>query len=107
MPKAPHKIVLGLLLLGFSGATTWAAPEKRVALVIGNSAYTGISPLKKPTSDAQSMAEVLRGMKFEVILGTDQTKVGMEELAQKFRTAVKGADVGFFFYSGHGFQTSR
>jgi uncharacterized caspase-like protein len=107
MPKFAHAMAIAVLLLASSSVAPCAAPEKRVALVIGNSAYTGISPLKKPISDAQSMAEVLRGMKFEVILGTDQTKVGMEELAQRFRNSVKGADVGFFFYSGHGFQTSR
>src|SRR5438046_1535982 len=107
MPKAAHRLALLALLLIFSSATASAAPEKRVALVIDNAAYTGISPLKKPINDAQKMAEILRGMKFEVILGIDVPKSGMEELAQKFRTAVKGADVGFFFYSGHGFQTSR
>jgi hypothetical protein len=42
MPRAVRKLALGLLLLGLSGAAAWAAPEKRVALVIGNSAYTGI-----------------------------------------------------------------
>jgi uncharacterized caspase-like protein len=107
MPKVARTMAVAVLLLGCSSAAPWAAPEKRVALVIGNAAYTGISPLKKPINDAQKMAEVLRGMKFEVILGTDVTKPGMEEMAQKFRAAVKGADVGFFFYSGHGFQTNR
>ena len=107
MSKTARKFALGLLLLGVSGAVAAAAPEKRVALVIGNAAYDSISPLAKPINDAQTMAEVLRGMKFEVIVGTNVTKLGMEELAQRFRIAVKGADVGFFFYSGHGFQTSR
>src|SRR5215813_10493627 len=107
MPKVAHTIAVAVLLLVWSIAAPWAAPEKRVALVIGNAAYTGISPLKKPINDAHKMADVLRGMKFEVILGTDATKSGMEDMAQKFRAAVKGADVGFFFYSGHGFQTNR
>jgi uncharacterized caspase-like protein len=107
MPRIAHSMAVAVLLLGFSSAAPWAAPEKRVALVIGNAAYTGISPLKKPIQDAQRMADVLRAMKFEVIVGTDETKAGMEDMAQKFRAAVKGADVGFFFYSGHGFQTNR
>jgi hypothetical protein len=77
------------------------------SLVIGNAAYMSISPLKKPINDAQRMADVLRGMKFEVILGTDVTKLGMEDMAQKFRAEIKGADAGFFFCSDHGFQTSR
>lgn len=107
MPNVAHLIAVAVLVFGCSSAANCAAPEKRVALVIGNAAYTGISPLKKPINDAQRMVDVLRSMKFEVILGTDVTKPGMEDMAQKFRAAVKGADVGFFFYSGHGFQTNR
>ena len=37
-----------------------AAPEKRVALVIGNAADASISPLQKPLNDAQKMADVQR-----------------------------------------------
>jgi uncharacterized caspase-like protein len=89
---------------------TWpaiAATEKRVALVIGNAAYTHITALKKPINDAQKVAEVLRGLGYEVIVGTDASKSQLESLAQRFSAAVRGADVGFFYYSGHGFQTNR
>jgi uncharacterized caspase-like protein len=100
--------VLGVALaLGAFAAACAAAPEKRVALVIGNAAYSGISPLQKPHNDAQKMAEVLRGLNYEVILGLDASKRDLDGLAQRFRAALKGADVGFFFYSGHGFQTNR
>src|SRR5262245_21639287 len=100
--------VLGvaLALSGFASRSA-AAAEKRVALVIGNAAYSGISPLQKPLNDAQKMAEVLRGLNYEVILGLDASKRDLDGLAQRFRAALKGADVGFFFYSGHGFQTNR
>lgn len=94
------------LASSLAGVAT-AAPEKRVALVIGNAAYTSISRLEKPLNDSQKVAEVLRGIGFEVILGTNASKADLEALAEKFRTAVKGADVGFFYYSGHGFQTNR
>jgi len=106
-----HKIVvfvLGVALaLGGLASASAAAPEKRVALVIGNAAYSGISPLQKPLNDAQKMAEVLRGLNYEVILGLNASKRDLDGLAQRFRAALKGADVGFFFYSGHGFQTNR
>ncbi|HEU0061886.1 MAG TPA: caspase family protein [Hyphomicrobiaceae bacterium] len=100
--------VLGVALaLGGLASSSAAAPEKRVALVIGNAGYSGISPLQKPLNDAQKMAEVLRGLNYEVILGLDASKHDLDGLAQRFRAALKGADVGFFFYSGHGFQTNR
>jgi uncharacterized caspase-like protein len=84
-----------------------AAADKRVALVIGNAAYTDITPLNKPINDAQKVADVLRGMNFDVILATDASASELASLAQRFGSALKDADVGFFFYSGHGFQTNQ
>ena len=100
-------ILSAALAVAVSSVSGLAAPEKRVALVIGNAAYSGISPLQKPLNDAQKMAEVLRGLGYEVIVGENARKRELETLAQRFRSALKGADVGFFFYSGHGFQTNR
>jgi uncharacterized caspase-like protein len=100
-------IIGAAFALGAVHSSSQAAPEKRVALVIGNAAYSGISPLQKPINDAQKMAEVLRGLNYEVIVGINASKRDLDGFAQRFRTALKGADVGFFFYSGHGFQTNR
>jgi uncharacterized caspase-like protein len=100
-------ILSAALAVAVSSVASLAAPEKRVALVIGNAAYAGISPLQKPLNDAQKMAEVLRALGYQVIVGANASKRELETLAQRFRSALKGADVGFFFYSGHGFQTNR
>ena len=107
MRKLVLLIIGTALALGAVHSSSQAAPEKRVALVIGNAAYANISPLQKPINDAQKMAEVLRGLNYEVIVGINASKRELDSLAQRFRTALKGADVGFFFYSGHGFQTNR
>jgi uncharacterized caspase-like protein len=108
MPESARRLAAILVLVGaLIGGSAASAQEKRVALVIGNGAYANITRLQKPINDAQRMAEVLRGLRYEVILGTDVNKSQMESLAQRFREAVKNADVGFFFYSGHGFQTNR
>lgn len=81
--------------------------EKRVALVVGNGAYTGIAPLVKPINDAKRMAEVLKDLGFQVIVGTDTDRRRLDKMTDEFRAAVKDADVGLFYYSGHGFQTNR
>jgi uncharacterized caspase-like protein len=107
MRKFVFLIISAAFALGAVPSSSQAAPEKRVALVVGNAAYSGISPLQKPINDAQKMAAVLRGLNYEVIVGINASKRDLDELAQRFRTALKGADVGFFFYSGHGFQTNR
>lgn len=101
------RLHLAGILMGLLIALSPAAAEKRVALVIGNAAYTDITRLQKPLNDARRVAEVLRSLGYEVILGTDASKIELERLADRFRTALVGADVGFFFYSGHGFQTNR
>src|SRR5262245_43890181 len=59
-------------------ATAWllaasapALAEKRVALVIGNSAYKYAPALANPKNDAEGIAAALKRLKFEVIAGLD------------------------------------
>ena len=52
---------------------TITSPERRVALVIGNSAYQYTAPLKNPVNDAQDIARVLKELQFQVLLKTDAT----------------------------------
>ncbi len=81
-----------------------ASAEKRVALVIGNSAYQNTAPLKNPSNDATDIAAKLRELGFEVIDGTDLSKDEMEQKIRAFADRLDGADVGLFFYAGHGLQ---
>ena len=84
-----------------------ARAEKRVALVIGNGAYRDVSFLKKPPNDARKVAAILKDMGFDVTLSIDADKQELERLAADFKAALPSADVGFFFFSGHGFQTAN
>jgi uncharacterized caspase-like protein/peptidoglycan hydrolase-like protein with peptidoglycan-binding domain len=81
-----------------------AAAERRVALVIGNGAYTSVPTLANPRSDAEAMAAALRRVGFEVELGTDLDLQAMRRTVQAFARALEGADVALFFYAGHGMQ---
>jgi uncharacterized caspase-like protein len=56
-------VCLLALLIAHSGA---AIAEQRLALVIGNAAYSGNNKLNNPVNDAQDMAAVLRQVGFEV-----------------------------------------
>jgi uncharacterized caspase-like protein len=104
-PAGISQVILSIAIL-ISGSFS-AVAEKRVALIIGNAAYTGIAPLAKPINDARKVAEIVKGLGFEVILATDAKHNDLSRLTERFRQAVKDADVGFFYYSGHGFQTNR
>ena len=86
----------------------WALPlsaqGKRVALVIGNSAYKHTTVLKNPGNDATDMAAVFKDLGFEVIPGIDLEHRGLLRAIRQFGEAVKGADAAVLFYSGHGIQ---
>ena len=83
-----------------------AHAEKRVALVIGNSAYQHTAELKNPRNDAADMAASLKRLDFEVLEGMDLDKRGMERLIRQFGLRLSGADLALFFYAGHGVQLS-
>ena len=55
-----------------------ASAEKRVALVIGNSAYKHAPALANPKNDAEGIAAALARLNFEVLAGTDLDKAGMQ-----------------------------
>ena len=83
-----------------------AAAEKRVALVVGNSAYVHANPLPNPVNDAGDMAKALTEVGFEVILGLDLAKPAFDAKVRDFARALEKADVAVFFYAGHGLQAS-
>jgi hypothetical protein len=79
--------------------------ERRVALVIGNSAYSAKGrPLKNPANDARLMSQVLSDLKFEVITKLDAKQAEMDEAIRQFSTRLGPGAVGVFFYAGHGVQ---
>ena len=78
--------------------------EKRVALVIGNSAYAHTPPLSNPRNDAGDVAAALAGFGFEIVAGYDLDKAAFDRTVRTFAAALQGAEVGVFFYAGHGIQ---
>ncbi|MEN3383280.1 MAG: hypothetical protein V7608_3324 [Hyphomicrobiales bacterium] len=79
-----------------------AQAERRVALVIGNSAYNSAAALRNPRNDASDMAETLKKFGFEVTLGLDLDQGKFAGTIDKFARTLDGADVALFFYAGHG-----
>jgi uncharacterized caspase-like protein len=84
-----------------------AQAEKRVALVIGNSAYQHTAPLKNPRNDAEDMTITLKRLGFEVVAGYDLDERGMAQKVRDFARSVDQADVALFFYAGHGLQAKN
>ncbi|WP_044589375.1 caspase family protein, partial [Bradyrhizobium sp. LTSPM299] len=89
-------------------AGTAAHAEKRVALVVGNSAYQAAPKLPNPAGDARLMSDTLLSLGFFVVGGgaqTDLDKAGFDHALQAFGRELIGADVALFYYAGHGVET--
>lgn len=83
----------------------FSAPD-RVALVIGNNDYS-TAPLKNPVNDAQDIAAVLKRLHFDVIIETDADKRRMITAIETFAEKLKRAEIGLFYYAGHGMQINN
>jgi formylglycine-generating enzyme required for sulfatase activity len=93
-----------LLVLFCLTLATPAHAEKRVALVIGNGFYQYQPILSNPKHDAEDVARALGDLNFDVVLGLDLTRAGMNEKLDEFSRKADGADIAFVYYSGHGMQ---
>ena len=111
--------IAAALLLGLLGAAGQAVAQsasqaaspaasqvKKVALVIGNSQYQYTAKLENPRNDAADVAEVLKKLGFVVIEGRDLDKAAMDRTVRDFAKGLSGAQVGLFFYAGHGIQVA-
>jgi len=87
-------------LIGQSAQVTAAV---RTALVIGNGSYKS-APLTNPVNDARDMAKVLRGLNFKVIEKINANKRNMVLAIDEFFKRLRRADVGLFYFAGHGMQ---
>ncbi len=99
---------LGAILLAV--CTTWlvsqpAFAEKRVALVIGNSAYRNVVRLANPANDSEAMSTVLKKAGFDVVeLKRDLGVNEMRRALRDFSDNVRDADIAIVYYAGHGIE---
>ncbi|MDO9561833.1 MAG: caspase family protein, partial [Bradyrhizobium sp.] len=90
-------------------AATPAAAEKRIALSIGNDLYPNLSPdrqLKKAVNDAGTIADSLKALGFEVIVGTNLGRQAMIDKLAEFTARLEPGDTAAFFFAGHGVAIS-
>ena len=76
----------------------------RVALVIGNGSYQHATRLDNPVNDADDMASALKSLGFEVIKKTDTRLSTLKKAIKTFGRNLNMAEMGFFYYAGHGIQ---
>lgn len=92
--------LLTLICLATSGGA-WA--QKRVALLIGNSAYAA-APLVNPANDAADLATALKSRGFETTVALNTTKRDITARVRSFAEQITPGTVALFYYAGHGMQ---
>jgi uncharacterized caspase-like protein len=82
-----------------------ALAEKRVALVLGNSAYQNVARLPNPVNDGAVIAATLKNAGFDVVdsrhdLPAAETRRALRDFADRARDA----DIAVVYYAGHGIE---
>lgn len=95
-----------------AGKVTWhdgrnksKYPEKRKAIVIGNSEYIHEDYLLNPVGDAILVTEKLQDLGFDVATCYDGQVSDMKRTLNSFCDKAQGCDVALFYYTGHGLQS--
>jgi hypothetical protein len=84
---------------------TAAAADRRVALVIGNSAYKSAPSLSNTINDATAISNVLKSAGFDVVLSrNDLGVVDFKRAVREFLITAENADIAVVYYAGHGVE---
>ncbi|SDI02476.1 Uncharacterized protein, contains caspase domain [Bradyrhizobium sp. Rc2d] len=82
-----------------------ALADKRVALVIGNSAYKSVPKLANPVNDAGLIGAMLRKAGFDTVdVRQDLNASEMRKALREFGGRTRDADVAVIYYAGHGME---
>jgi tetratricopeptide (TPR) repeat protein len=85
--------------------TDTEAPPQRLALLVGNSKYQNLNPLKNPKNDVDKLAAKLEQLGFEKpTVVYDLNHDDFVGALEKFKLRIAPGDIALFYYSGHGVQ---
>ena len=95
--------IAGFLVLTLS--TDSALADKRVALVVGNSAYHTVARLPNPERDAAAMAKLFRDAGFDTIVAENNVgNLDFKRAIRNFEDATIDSDIAVVYYAGHGIE---
>ena len=105
--KLRQLMIFGLCLAIGAMSSNAAAAERRVALVIGNSAYKNASTLPNTTNDSYSMEALFKSIGFDAVFSrTDLGVVDFKRTVREFLITAENADIAVVYYAGHGIEIS-
>ena len=101
----PRDLVYGLCLTAGLLFATAAAADRRVALVIGNSAYKNASTLANTINDSTAISNLFKSVGFEVVISrNDLGVVDFKRAVREFLLTAETADIAVVYYAGHGIE---
>lgn len=96
-------LIFSLALMLF--AEQASAEGRRVALVVGVSAYESVPKLPNAVNDASAMADLFRKAGFDVVTArNDVGNLALKRAIREFEDAVADADIAVVYYAGHGIE---
>jgi uncharacterized caspase-like protein len=96
-------IAIALTLVACSG--TAALAQKRVALVVGNSAYQNAPKLANPSRDADAVARMFKAAAFDVVEARNDLEfTAFRRALRDFSDKARDADMAVIYYAGHGIE---
>ena len=98
------RVAIACLILLTAGLAPALAEQRRVALVVGNSAYEATSALPNPANDARLFADLLTSQGFEVETLVDVGRAAFAQGLARFEKRIEPGDIALFYYAGHGMQ---
>jgi uncharacterized caspase-like protein len=100
-----HYLLSVILALCAILSTHSAFAEKRVALVVGNSAYQNVPRLTNPARDAAAIGDMFRAAKFDVVeVRRDLGNLEMRRVMRDFWDKSRDADISVVYFAGHGLE---
>src|SRR6476660_10090987 len=82
-----------------------AFAQKRVALVLGNSAYRNVAQLTNPVNDSAKIASTLKDAGFDVVDSRrDLPAAETRRVLRDFADRARDADIAVVYYAGHGIE---
>ncbi|MHC2775696.1 putative caspase-like protein [Bradyrhizobium liaoningense] len=97
--------LFALLIVAMGLACGPAHADRRVALVIGNSAYKSVPRLANPANDAGLIGGMLRKAGFDTVdVRQDLSAPEMRKALREFSGRTRDADVAVIYYAGHGLE---
>ena len=105
MQEIAKSILVALAIVLWAGVSSaHSADGRRLALVIGSSAYEAAGSLPNAVADAKQFGAFLSSQGFDTDIVTDADRKELADAVSRFARKISADDVALFYFAGHGMQ---